>query len=236
MYLGRILTLMKKTLDYDDQQYPSKPNTKHHYAKEYTIYRKDTKESIAIKFNCLGYFYEFKKMVSSKLNLPLNKFDLFSLKGIRLGRQYFNKTMIDQVFTGSKFQAILKQQHSLVKAIFNENIDVLFNLLDDTTFQIILWNIVERLPLSEDLKSKITKSQNIFDQLEQLGFYKQLYMLKIMQELEEQEWLKLAKAEKLKSLLKYLKNISFVNQIEEQFVITITNIIMKIITSSKLIP
>ena len=228
--------LMKKTLDYDDQQFPSKSNIKHHYVKEYTIFRKDTKESIVIKFNCLGYFYEFKKIVSSKLNLPLNKFDLLNQKSVILGKQYFNKTMIDQVFTGGKFQTVLKQQHSLVKSIFNENIDVLFNLLDDPTFQIVLWNIVQRLPLSEDLKLKITKSQNIFDQLQQLGFYKQLYMLKIMQQLEQQEWLKFAKAEKLMSLLKYLKRISFLNQIEEQFVINITSIIIKLITSTKSVP
>lgn len=39
--------------------------------------------------------------------------------------------MVDQSFTGAKFQLFLKEESSIIKAIFNSNIDTLFNLLDD---------------------------------------------------------------------------------------------------------
>jgi len=61
-------------------------------------------------------------------------------------------------------------------------------------------------------------------------------MLKVMQELGSGEWIKFAKAQKINSLIKYLTRITFANQIEEEFVIAVTNSIMKMVVTIKLTP
>lgn len=61
-------------------------------------------------------------------------------------------------------------------------------------------------------------------------------MLKVMQELSSEEWMKFAKAQKINSLIKYLRRITFANQIEEEYVIAVTNSLMKMVVTTRLIP
>ena len=126
------MTLMKNTIDMDDEVYPIKHVPRHQFPKEYLIARKDIGEEISVKFSCTFIYYEFKKLVSARTGLPMQKFYLVNSKGIKLGREHFHKTMVEPPMTGGKFQLFLVQEKSAVKAAFNKYLDVLFNLLDDS--------------------------------------------------------------------------------------------------------
>lgn len=141
-YLVRLLSLFKKTIDFDDELYSIKYHPRHHFPKEYSVVRRDANEELIIKFSCTSIFYEFKKLLSAKLGLPLNRFYLISAKGVKLGREHFYKTMVEPPLTGGKFQLLLREEKSFVKTAFNKYLDVLFNLLDDTRTEKLVWSIV----------------------------------------------------------------------------------------------
>lgn len=148
-YLVRLLTLFKRIIDFDDELYPIKHQPRHNFPKEYSVVRKDLNEEITLKFSCTAIYYDFKRLLSSKIGLPLNKFYLVNSKGIRLTREHFYKTMIEPPMTGGKFHLLLKEEPSVIKNVFNKNLDIFFNLLDDPRIEKLVWNIVERLPISE---------------------------------------------------------------------------------------
>lgn len=60
--------------------------------------------------------------------------------------------------TGGKFQFVLREDKSILKISFNHHLDILFNLLDDNRIEKLVWSIVERLPISEELKTKVTNT------------------------------------------------------------------------------
>ena len=93
--------------------------------------------------------------------------------------------------------------------------DVLFNLLDNKATEKIVWNIVERLHISEEMKEKVSQSEDIFKDLSQMGFYKELYTLKVMLELGDKWWVKVAKSNSIDAILSSFKKITFKSQIEE---------------------
>lgn len=50
--------------------------------------------------------------------------------------------MIEPPLTGGKFQLILREEKSTIKGAFNKYLDVLFNLLDDSRIEKLVWSIV----------------------------------------------------------------------------------------------
>jgi hypothetical protein len=85
-FLVRLLTLFKKTIDFDDEVYPIKHQPRHQFPKEYTVIRKELGEELTLKFSCTSIYYDFKKHLSFKFGLPLHKFYLVNGKGIKLTR------------------------------------------------------------------------------------------------------------------------------------------------------
>lgn len=85
-YLVRLLTLIKKAIDYDDEIYSIKYPTKHNFPKEYAVVRKDLNEEFVVKFSCTSIYYEFKKQLAHKMGLSMREFYLVSGKGVRLTR------------------------------------------------------------------------------------------------------------------------------------------------------
>ncbi len=59
----------------------------------------------------------------------------------------------------------------------------------------------------------MTQTDNIFYELEHVGFYKKLYMLKVMLELDEEWWLKLATSKSISDILDYFGKVTFKTQI-----------------------
>jgi hypothetical protein len=228
-YLVRLLTVMKKTIDFDDEILTSKHNFRHQFMKEYAVYRRDTQEDLIVKFSCTSHFYDFKKLLGSKIGIPMHKFYLTNSKEMRLTREHFFKSLIEPPLSGGKFHLHLQDEKSIVKASFNQYLDTLFNLLDDKRIEKLVWNIVERLPISEELKQKVNKTEDIFYELSQVGFYKELYMLRVMLELSDPWWVKLAKSKKISDILVCFKKVTFKTQVEEEYVIAQTNIILRLI-------
>lgn len=163
----------------------------------------------------------------------MQQFYLVNAKGIRLTREHFFKSLIEPPLIGGKFQLIIVNEKSIIKTSFNKYLDVLFNLLDDKRIEKLVWNIVERLHISEELKQKVTKTEDIFYELTHVGFYKELYMLRVMLELDVNWWFRLAKTKELANILSYFKKMTFRTQVEEEYVIAQTNIIIKLITIAK---
>ena len=50
-----------------------------------------------------------------------------------------------------------------------------FGLLDDERISKMVWNIVEKLPISDDLKFKLVETEDLIGELSSVGFYKELY-------------------------------------------------------------
>jgi hypothetical protein len=146
---------MKKTIDFEDELLTSRHNMKHHFMKEYIVHRKDTNDELTIKFSCTSHYYDFKKFISSKIGIPMHKFYLVSSKGVRITREHFFKSLIEPPLAGVKFNLLLRNEKSIIKESFNQYLDVLFNLLDDKATEKIVWNIVERLHISEEMKEKV---------------------------------------------------------------------------------
>ena len=114
----------------------------------------------------------------------MNKFYLVNGKGVRITKEHFFKSLFEPPLTGGKFVLYPKDDKSVIKGSFNQHLDVLFNLLDDKRIEKLVWSIVERLPISEELKHNVTKTDDIFHALGQVGFYKELYTLRMMLALE----------------------------------------------------
>ena len=63
------------------------------YYREYNIFNRDSGESKVFKFNCLSTFYEFKKMISDKYNIPLYKLLIHNAKGEEVRLESYFKSM-----------------------------------------------------------------------------------------------------------------------------------------------
>ena len=67
------------------------------------------------------------------------------------------------------------QTESIVKTSLNHKLDLFFELLDDKRIEKLVWSIVERLPISDELKFKLIETEDLLAQLNKVGFYKELY-------------------------------------------------------------
>lgn len=63
----------------------------------------------------------------------------------------------------------------MVKGSLNRRLDLFFGLLDDERISKMVWNIVEKLPISDDLKFKLVETEDLIGELSSVGFYKELY-------------------------------------------------------------
>lgn len=88
-----------------------------------------------------------------------------------------------------------------------------FELLDDARIEKLVWSIVEKLPISDDLKFKIVDTEDVLSELEHVGFYKELYMLKVMVEMEEKWWEKFTSGDNIIRLVANFKKIQFKSHI-----------------------
>ena len=66
-----------------------------------------------------------------------------------------------------------------------------------------------------------------------MGFYKELYTLRVMLELTDIWWVKLAKTKPIGEILSSFKKITFRSQVEEEYFIAQTNVILRIINTAK---
>lgn len=67
-----------------------------------------------------------------------------------------------------------------MKECLNKELDLFFILLDDKRIEKSVWSIVEKLPISDELKFKIIETEDILQELSKVGFYKELYELKVI--------------------------------------------------------
>jgi hypothetical protein len=72
-----------------------------------------------------------------------------------------------------------------------------------------VWSIVEKLPISDELKLKILENKDILWELENVGFYKELYELKVVLELSEEWWIGFTTTHNLALLVRSLAKANF---------------------------
>ena len=68
----------------------------------------------------------------------------------------YYKSMNELFVAAGKFEIAENFEYeSIVKTCLNSNLDLFFELLDDKRIEKQVWSIVERLPISDELKFKL---------------------------------------------------------------------------------
>ena len=60
---------------------------------------------------------------------------------------------------------------------------------------------------------KVTETNDIFNDLSKVGFYKELYTFRVMLEIDDNWWIKLGRTKKFTSILSFFKKVTFATQI-----------------------
>jgi hypothetical protein len=118
--------------------------------------------------------------------------------------------MNENQYVNYKFEiAEAEEEESFVQECLNKELDLFFLLLDDKRIEKAVWSIVEKLPISDELKFKILETKDILLELENVGFYKELYELKVVLELSEEWWIGFTTTHNLALLVRSLAKANF---------------------------
>lgn len=66
-----------------------------------------------------------------------------------------------------------------------------------------------------------------------MGFYKELYTLRVILELENKWWIKLIRSKPISEIVSSFKKVTFKSQVEEEYLVSQTNVVLKIINTAK---
>ena len=111
----------------------------------------------------------------------------------------------------------------------NKKLDLFFGLLDDERISKMVWNIVEKLPISDELKFKLVETEDLLAELNTVGFYKELYELKVVIELPDEWWVKFVSRDTLAEMVKNLEKVNFKTHIEMEYIEVLSEIIGKML-------
>ena len=225
-WLKRVLLITDRLIARDEDILPHSYKPKVSYIREYTVSHKEKGEEKVLRFNCMAHFYDFKKAVAEKWSIPLRRLNILNSKGHPIRLESYFKSMNENHFIAAKFEIEeLPDIPSATKNCLNSQLDLFFKLLDDPHIEKMVWSIVEKLPISEELKAKITATENILEQLQQVGFYKELYELKVVLELPGEWWTQFVSTDNLRRLISNLTKVNFKTHVELEYVATLTLII-----------
>ena len=111
------------------------------------------------KFNCMAVFYDFKKTISDKWQIPLHRLRVFNAKHELVKLESYFKSMNENQYINYRFEiAETEEEESLVQQCLNKELDLFFLLLDDKRIEKSVWSIVQKLPISDELKFKILEA------------------------------------------------------------------------------
>ena len=96
----------------------------------------------------------------------------------------------------------------------------------------MVWNIVEKLPISDDLKFKLVETEDLIGELSSVGFYKELYQMKVVLELPDEWWGKFVTSATFGQLFKNFSKISYKTHIELEYIETLSEILGKMLMIS----
>ena len=102
-------------------------------------------------------------------------------------------------------------------------------MLDDERISKMVWNIVEKLPISDELKFKLVETEDLLAELNTVGFYKELYELKVVIELPDEWWVKFVSRDTLAEMVKNLEKVNFKTHIEMEYIEVLSEIIGKML-------
>jgi hypothetical protein len=150
------LLLTEKLILRDEEVYSYSFSPKISYVREYTVVHQVSKEERVHKFNCMASFYDFKKLVGEKWSIPLHRLRVFNTKHEPIKLENYFKSMNENQYINYRFEiSEAEDEESLVQECLNKELDLFFLLLDDKRIEKSVWSIVEKLPISDELKFKI---------------------------------------------------------------------------------
>ena len=79
-FLIRMLNLTNKLIARDEQSFKCPQNSRMNFYREYTVLNRDNGESKVFRFNCMNFFFEFKKLIADKFNIPVYKLLVFNAR------------------------------------------------------------------------------------------------------------------------------------------------------------
>jgi hypothetical protein len=161
-----LLLLTEKLILRDEEVYSHSYSPKINYIREYTVTHQVSKEERVHKFNCMNTFYEFKKLLAEKWSVPLHRLRVYNIKHEPVKLENYFKSMNENQYINYKFEIEeTDEEESLVQQCLNKELDLFFLLLDDKRIEKSVWSIVEKLPISDELKFKIIETEDILREL-----------------------------------------------------------------------
>lgn len=103
-YLTNLLTLSKKVIERDEEIIPFQHTPRLNYIREYTVLHKEKNEEKVIRFNCMSTFYEFKKIISEKFNVPMQNLIVNNSKQEPIKLDQYFKTLNENPSLSFKFE------------------------------------------------------------------------------------------------------------------------------------
>ena len=75
-----MLNLTNRLIARDEQTFNCPHNSRMSFYREYTVLNRDNGQSKVFRFNCMSFFFEFKKLVAEKFNIPIYKLLIFNAR------------------------------------------------------------------------------------------------------------------------------------------------------------